>query len=126
MSVGFGVADGGGGNVFAIETEVGFTVGLKVGVCVGVSAGAVDDDAAELADGLSRVGVLLGRAASVILPSTTRVSTTQVWICSRESGWGVGVSVGSTRSGRLQAARINAAPNTTPYRNRFPPDMGSF
>ncbi len=123
LSVGFGVADGGGGKVSVVGTEVGLTVGLELGVDVGVSVGAGDDDAG-VADGNSGVGVSLGRAAAVNLPSTRRVATTIVSISPREGGRGIEVSVGSKRSGRFQAARINATLKTTPYRNRFPPDMG--
>jgi len=124
LSVGFGVDDGGGGNVFVGGTEVGFTVGLGVGVNVGVNVGAGVDENAGVADGNSEVGVSLGRAAAVIFPSTASVAATAVSISSNESGCGDGVSVGSTRSGRLQAARINATPKIAQYRNRFPPDMG--
>ena len=107
-----------------VGTEVGLTVGLELGVDVGVSVGAEVEIDSEAADGLSGVGVSLGRAAAVIFPSTAIVAATAVSISSNERSAGVGVSVGSKRSGRFQAARINATLKTTPYRNRFPPDMG--
>ena len=126
LSVGFGVADGGGGNVLVGGAKIGVAVGIEVGVCVEISAGAGVDVADGVADGSSAAGVSLGRAAAVNLPSAPRVAPTIVSTSPSESGWGVGVSVGFTRSGQLQAVRINATHKTTAYRNRFPPDMGPF
>ncbi len=123
LSVGFRVDVGVGADEFVGGTKVGFAVGLDVGVDVEVSVSAEVDSVAGVADGLSEVGVSLGLAAAVNSPSITRVAATAVPISSNERSAGVGVSVGSTRSGRLQAARINATPKIAQYRNRFPPDM---
>jgi hypothetical protein len=85
LSVGFRVDVGVGADVFVGGTKVGFAVRLDVGVDFEVSVGAEVDSEAGVADGLSGLGVSLGRAAAVNSPSITRVAATEVYICSSES-----------------------------------------
>ncbi len=81
LSVGFRVDVGVGADVFVGRTKVGFAVGVDVEVSVSAEV----DSEAGVADGLSGLGVSLGRAAAVISPSTPRVAATAVYICSSES-----------------------------------------